>query len=68
MTGEKREERLKKDIDAMAKVVEENREGLSKLAEEDEAEKKRGRGIKGYLKKIKNRLKDKRAETVEIHV
>lgn len=67
MTNEK-QERLKRDMNAIAKVVEENREGLSKLAEEDEAEKKRNKGIKNYLKKLKDHFKDKRAETVEIEV
>lgn len=67
MTEEK-QERMKKDIEVIAKVVEENREGLSKLAKEDEAKRKRDNGIKSYLRKIKKRFKDERAETVEIEV
>jgi hypothetical protein len=67
MTEEK-QERMKKDMEVIAKVVEENREGLSKLAKEDEAKRKRDRGIKNYLRRIKRHFKEEKAETVEIKV
>lgn len=64
----KNEERLSKDLEVMVEVVDESREGLSKLAREEEAEKERSGSIKGIIRKIKNLFRNKQVKTAEITV
>lgn len=67
MTEEKPDyEPSEEEIEALKQVVEESREGLSKLAEEENAAERRD-VLKNLLRKIKARLGQSKAETTEIN-